>query len=68
MCTWTGEQLRTFLDWTMSIDDELAPAWLLLAMTGMRRREALALRWIDFDFDAGTVSIRRSVTVVKRKG
>jgi integrase len=68
MCTWTGEQLRTFLDWTVSVDDELAPAWLLLAMTGMRRGEALALRWVDIDWDEATVSIRRSVTVVKRKG
>ena len=37
-------------------------------MTGMRRGEALALRWADFDLDAGTVSVRRSVTMVKTKG
>jgi integrase len=68
MHTWDREELRAFLDWSKSIDDELYPAWLLLAMTGMRRGEALALRWADFDFDAGTVSVRRAVTVVKTKG
>ena len=35
-------------------------AWTLLAMTGMRRGEALALRWRDVDLDAATVSVRRS--------
>lgn len=68
MATWSADQLRSFLTWSRSIEDELYPAWLLLAMTGMRRGEALALRWCDFDFAAGTVSIRRSVTVVKTKG
>lgn len=43
-------------------------AWLLLIVTGMRRGEALALRWRDVDFDAGTISVRRSVETVKNKG
>jgi integrase len=33
----------------------------LLAMTGMRRGEALGLRWSDVDLDAGTVSIRQTL-------
>ena len=40
----------------------------VLAMTGMRRGELLALRWRDIDLDAGTIAIRRSVGVVKTKG
>ena len=44
------------------------PAWLMLAMTGMRRGEALALQWKNVNFDAGTVAVRRSVTPVKTKG
>jgi integrase len=43
-------------------------AWRLLAFTGMRRGEALALRWRDVDLDAGRVAVRRSVGVVKDKG
>jgi integrase len=42
--------------------------WRLLAATGMRRGEALALRWRDVDLDAGRLAVRRSVGVVKAKG
>jgi integrase len=34
----------------------------------MRRGEALALRWRDVDLDAGRLTVRRSVGVVKDKG
>ena len=44
------------------------PLWHLLAMTGMRRGEALALRWRDVDLDAGTVSVRRSAGMVRVAG
>ena len=43
-------------------------AWYTLAYTGMRRGELLALRWRDIDLDAGMITIRRSVGVVKHKG
>lgn len=68
MQTWTSEQLRTFLEWCVSGDDAMQPAWLLLAMTGIRRGELLALRWRDVDFDGAALRIRRSVGVVKRFG
>lgn len=68
MQTWTSEQLQAFLSWSLGDQDELYPAWLLLAITGMRRGELLALRWGDVDTDAGRVSIRRSATLVKTKG
>ena len=42
--------------------------WHVLSMTGMRRGEALALRWRDIDLDAGTVSIRRSAGMVRNAG
>lgn len=37
-------------------------------MTGMWRGELLALRWRDIDLDAGTISVRHSVGVIKHKG
>jgi len=40
----------------------------VLAYTGIRRGELLALRWQDIDLDAATVSVRRSVGVIKHKG
>ena len=67
MRPWDAGQLRAFLDWSDG-HSQLNAAWLVLAMTGMRRGELLALRWRDIDLDAGTISIRRSVGVVKTKG
>jgi integrase len=68
MHTWSGEELGRFLDWAKARDEELHPAWLVLAMTGMRRGEALALRWGDVDFDAATISVRRALTLIRNKG
>ncbi|SFT53928.1 Phage integrase family protein [Geodermatophilus amargosae] len=42
--------------------------WRLLAATGMRRGEALALRWRDVDLDGSRLQVRRSLGVVKAKG
>lgn len=67
MHPWNADQLRAFLDW--SRDHHVNHAlWHVLAYTGMRRGELLALRWRDIDLDAATISVRRSVTMVKVKG
>jgi integrase len=42
-------------------DDELFPLWRLIAYTGMRRSEALALKWSDINTKTMRVSIRRAV-------
>lgn len=65
---WTADELRAFLDYRRQAQDELVIAWSLLAATGMRRGEAIGLRWADVDFDGSRLSVRRSVTVVKHKG
>ena len=45
IATWTAEQLQTFLTWNRDeLEDELFPLWRLIAYTGMRRSEALALK------------------------
>jgi integrase len=46
---WTPEQIRDFLEGARA--DRLYPLWLTLATTGMRRGEAMGLRWIDFQAD-----------------
>ena len=55
---WTAEQLSAFLGHVS--DDRLFALWRLLAMTGMRRGEALGLSWEDLDMEAGAVTIRRA--------
>ena len=59
MKTWSGAQLATFLEATS--DDRLHGLWHLLAMTGMRRGEALGLRWEDVDLEQGRLSVRRAL-------
>jgi integrase len=68
MQAWTAPELARFLRWADAQDPDLAMCWRLLAATGMRRGEALALRWRDVDLDAGRLAVRRSVGVVKTKG
>jgi len=61
MKTWTASELGAFL--TGAIDDRLFAAWRLLATTGMRRGELLALRWSDIDLDSRSVRIERALVV-----
>jgi integrase len=67
MHVWSGDQLRAFLDWAQN-GSELAAAWHVLGYTGMRRGELLALRWRDVDLRAATITVRRSVGVVRNAG
>jgi integrase len=56
---WAAAELGRFLNAVE--DDRLYAAWRMLAMTGMRRGEALGLRWSDVDLAAGTISIRQTL-------
>jgi integrase len=67
MQTWTASQLRTFLESTASSDDRNHALWVLLATTGMRRGEALGLRWQDVDLDAGRLRVVQTVLSINGK-
>jgi integrase len=41
--------------------DRLAPLWLLVTALGLRRGEALALRWDDIDLDRGHLRVRATL-------
>lgn len=60
----TKDQLNALLNWIKSeTDDDLYPMWLLVSMTGMRRGEAVALKWSDLNFSISTLAIRRAADV-----
>jgi integrase len=67
MHPWTAAQLGAFLGWARE-HAENHPLWHVLAHTGMRRGEALALRWRDADLEAGTLRVRRSAGMVRTAG
>jgi integrase len=64
MKTWTKEQLKTFLD--SVADERLSPLWHTIAMTGMRRGEALGLRWSDVALENARLSVRRALIPIGR--
>jgi integrase len=55
--TWSAEELRAFLSYVGG--HEWAALWHFVAMTGVRRGEALGLRWEDVDSPAGASRSRR---------
>ena len=55
----TPNEARAVL--AVSADDRLHALWITLLALGLRRGEALALRWSDIDFDAAIVNIARSL-------
>ena len=63
--TWSAEQLAAFLD--SQRNARLYPLWHTLAMTGLRRGEALGLRWQDVDFETGRLAVRRALVPCGRE-
>lgn len=65
MVTWSAGELARFLDGARQ--DRHWAAYLLLATTGMRRGEALGLRWADLDLTANRAAIRQTVVTVNHE-
>ena len=57
MKVWSGEQLGIFL--AATADDQLAMLYRLVAHTGLRRGEAVGLRWSEVDLTAGSLTVIR---------
>lgn len=65
MVTWSASQLNAFLAWDRDVyQDEHHAFWFLLAHTGMRRSEGLALRWSDIDVKHRRVAVRRAADTI----
>ena len=60
---WTVDEAKRFL--TAARSDPLYAAFLLLILYGLRRGEALGLRWADIDFEAGTIEIRQQLQRIR---
>jgi integrase len=62
--SWSLAELRTFLAHDDVRSDPDYALWQLLAATGLRRGEALALTRDDVDLDAAAVHVRRNAIIV----
>jgi integrase len=56
---WDAEELQIFHRHIGG--DRWYPAMRLASMTGMRRGEVLGLRWMDLDFDRGSLAVRQAI-------
>ena len=59
--SWDAATLRRFLEASGEAGDRLHGLWVLLATTGMRRGEALGLRWSDLDLEAGRTRVVQTI-------
>jgi integrase len=59
---WQADELGAFLDYAGS--DRFGPIFELVAMAGLRRGEALGLRWSDAHLDEGYLVVRQQVIQV----
>lgn len=57
----TAPQIRRFL--AFAEECGYSPLWLLLIQTGLRRGEALGVRWQDIDLEKGKLSVHQCVEV-----
>jgi integrase len=65
MTVWSSHDTRKFLDATA--EERLGALWRLILTTGLRRGEALGLRWSDVDLRAGSASVSQNLVVVAGK-
>jgi integrase len=68
IATWSAEELNAFLNWNQNVhNDDLFELWALMAASGVRRSEAIALRWDDINFNSGDMAVRRAADPAKSK-
>jgi len=65
MKVWEPGQLATFLQHAET--EYLGSMLHLIAVTGLRRGEAVALQWSDVEIDAGTLTVRRNATTADNR-
>ena len=58
----TPDQARAFLEAADEVDDRFEALYVLAITAGLREGELLGLKWEDLDLDAGTLSVRRTLS------
>jgi integrase len=64
---WDAPTLRSFLEASSVSGDRLQALWVLLSTTGMRRGEAVGLRWSDLDLDTGRLRVVQTIIQTRSK-
>jgi integrase len=62
---WTAEECQSFLSKTK--DDRLSTLYHLMIVTGLRRGEAIGLRWGDIDLESHCLFVTQQITEVRGK-
>lgn len=62
---WTAAEARIFLN--TSRNNVYWPLWALLLRCGLRRGEALGLRWEDVDLEQGALTVHQSLVVLENR-
>jgi integrase len=60
--TWTRAEVEKLLSIASEHEPRFCPLLTVLVSTGMRRGEALGLKWSDINFDTHRLNIRRAIT------
>lgn len=65
---WTIAETKALLEWNECVyNDDLHVLWRLLAMTGLRRGEGVALQWKDIDFANSKLKVVRAADSARSK-
>jgi integrase len=65
LAIWSAEEAQRFLVAAQS--STYGPIWLVIAGAGLRRGEALGLRWKDIDWERGIMHVRQQVQAPEGK-
>jgi integrase len=64
---WTAEETRRFIAQCERDGGQYGPLFVFLLATGLRRGEAMGLRWADLDFKAKKVKVRRAIVHISNR-